>query len=289
MNCNDGTQRVPYLRLDLNIWSIDDLPSFSSGPVNLPAVDQYRMIKDAGFEGIQDGDVHLAVQAGLRLTGQHRMNQVGDLDEKIREWTSEPYDCATIHVGWGIESELEADRLIGYALEISSKNNFPIYIETHRATLTQDLWRTVELVKRFPEIRFNGDFSHWYTGLEMVNGDFEAKLDFIAPVLERVRFIHGRIGNPGSIQVTVHPEEDEPFVAHFREMWTRSFMGFIKAAQPGDYLCFTPELLPSTYYYAQKVRDKEGRLTEADDRWSQALYYQKIARTCWNEALNRLV
>ncbi len=52
-------------------------------------------------------------------------------------------------------------------------------------------------------MRFNGDFSHWYAGQEMVYGGFEKKFAFIQPVIERVRFLHGRISSPGCIQVAV--------------------------------------------------------------------------------------
>ena len=279
-NCNDETESQPRLRFDLNIWNTHDLPPFSAGPVGLSELEKYQMIKDAGFEGVQDGDPDLCEKVGLKLTGQFRMNVPGDLDNKMEEWTSGPYDCATIHVGWGIESDSEVDKLIGEVIELSVRYDFPVFIETHRATVTQDIWRTVEITTRFPEIRFNGDFSHWYTGLEMVNGDFEEKLEFIQPVLDRVRFIHGRIGNPGCIQVDIDPGSNQTYVEHFREFWKRSFTGFLKTAQSGDYLCFTPELLPSEYYYAQLQNGKE-----TGDRWLQALLYTKMAQDIWNENL----
>ncbi len=282
-NCNDGSQSAPYLRLDLNYWNIHDLPDFSKGPKDGSEEERYLKIKEAGFVGVQDGDPGICEKVGLKLTGQFRMNKVGDLDEKIKEWTNGPYDCATIHAGWGIESEAEADRIIGNVIETSTKHDFPIYVETHRATLTQDMWRTVELIKRFPELRFNGDFSHWYTGLEMVNGDLEDKFRFMQPVFDRVRFIHARIGNPGSIQVDFGDNSDEPFVQHFCEMWTRSFTAFLKTAQPGDYLCFTPELLPSEYYYARKVK-VGNEWVEEGDRWTQALLYCRLAKQCWETA-----
>lgn len=286
-NCNDGSSESPRLRFDLNYWNTDDLSDFSKGPVGLSDLGLYEAIVGAGYEGIQDGDPTLCEQFGLSVTGQFRMNNPGDLDGKMSEWMDKGFDCATIHVGWGIESDQEVDTLIAHVIETSVKNDFPIYIETHRATVTQDMWRTVEIVKRFPEIRFNGDFSHWYTGLEMVNGDLEQKLAFIQPVFDRVRFIHARIGNPGCIQVDIGNGENQIYVDHFREMWVRSFMGFLKTAKSGDFLCFTPELLPSQYYYAQLV-SQNGQLIEAGDRWSQALLYVDIAKSCWEEAKRRM-
>lgn len=284
-NTNDQNSADPYLRVDLNYWNSHDLPYFSKGPYNATELERHQAIKDAGYIGVQDGDAEICQRIGLRLTGQHRMNKVGDLDEKIKEWTSAPYDCATIHVGWGMESDAEIDRLIGYVIEISTKHDFPIYVETHRATVTQDMWRTVEITKRFPEVRFNGDFSHWYTGLEMVNGSLEDKWTFMQPVFDRVRFIHGRIGNPGNIQVYIGDGKNQSYVVHFREMWKRCFAGFLKTAEPGDYLCFTPELLPSEYYYARLVTNPKGKLVEEGDRWEQALLLTQIARDCWEDVI----
>ena len=112
-------------------------------------------------------------------------------------------ECLTLHVGWGYEDEDEATQLIEAVLDASARYSVPLYVETHRATLFQDIWRTVQFVRRFPQLQFNGDFSHWYTGLEMVYGGFENKLACIQPVIERIRFLHGRIGNPGCMQVDV--------------------------------------------------------------------------------------
>ena len=61
----------------------------------------------------------------------------------------------------------------------------------------------MQFLKRFPELEFNGDFSHWYTGTEMVYGGFENKMEFFRPVLGRIGFLHGRIGNPGCMQVDI--------------------------------------------------------------------------------------
>jgi hypothetical protein len=88
--------------------------------------------------------------------------------------------------GWGYE----AVRLIEAVLGASSRRSMPLHVETHRATIFQDIWRTVQFVHQFPQLEFKSHFSHWYTGLEMVYGGFENKLSFIQPAIERVRFLH---------------------------------------------------------------------------------------------------
>lgn len=282
-NTNDGSSNRPSLRIDINYNTCDELPDFSIGPKGSDR-EKHEAIAKAGFGGIQDGDPELCKEFNLQLTAHARVNKVGDLDDLLPKWKTEQYNCATVHLGWGMESDTEMDALVSYVLENSVAYNFPIYIETHRATITQDLFRTVELAKRFPEIRFNGDFSHWYTGQEMVYGDIYKKWDFIQPVFDRVRFIHGRIGNPGCIQVNVEEDKNLEYVNHFKEMWKRSFLGFLKTAKPGDYICFTVELLKANIYYARTVVSPNGSEQEEGDRWQQALLYKKIVQQCWEEA-----
>ena len=64
----------------------------------------------------------------------------------------EGMECVTLHAGWGIEDDAEAFTLIDAILQESTR--LALYVETHRATLFQDMWRTVQFVSRFPELRF---------------------------------------------------------------------------------------------------------------------------------------
>lgn len=85
------------------------------------------------------------------------------------------------------------------------------------------MWRTVQMVYRNPDGRFNGDFSHFYTGQEMVYGDWKAKLDFLQQLFERTCFLHGRIGNPGNMQIRWNDPSMQNLLNHFEEMWLRIF------------------------------------------------------------------
>jgi hypothetical protein len=213
------------------------------------------------------------VAASGRVNGPE---EASPLAERI---AGDGYECATLHVGWGLEDDDLAGQLIASILEASEKWAIPLYIETHRATICQDMWRTVGFVQRFPQIRFNADFSHWYAGQEMVYGGFEKKLAFLAPVLERIRFIHGRIASPGCIQVALYPQENPApvYVDHFKRLWTESFRGFLRNAGPKDSICFTPELLGPAIFYARTFGSQEE-----SDRWEQSLLLKKIAEECFS-------
>ena len=264
------------LRCYFNWLAFDGLPEFPQG--------RLRAIRDGGYDGVQFIEplsmalVDEARALGLGVCGSGRVNAPEDAGRLAAEARSAGLECLTLHVGWGLEDDEEGARLIAAVLEASAKHGVPLYPETHRATLFQDMWRTVQFVRRFPELRFNGDFSHWYTGLEMVYGGFEKKLAFIEPVLQRVRFMHGRIGNPGCMQVDVGDGDvgAHPYVGHFRELWTAAFAGFKRGTKAGESMCFTPELLAPGIYYARVFGGREEC-----DRWVQAQVLVRIARECW--------
>ncbi len=286
-NTNDGTNRQPYLRCDITLSNLRELPPFSTGPKG-SELEILQGIKAAGIQGVQDANPELCRKLGLGITGSSRVNKVGEIEPVAAKAKAEGRECLTLHVGWGMESQAESYRLVEDVLTTSVKYDLPLYIESHRATITQDIWRTVELVKKFPEMRFNGDFSHWYTGQEMPNGGFENKVAFLAPVFERVRFIQARIGTSGAIQVDIGDGRDLKHVEHHKEMWIQSFAGFLKTARPGDYLCFAPELLSPTHNYARLIKNSSGEMVEEGDRWQQALLYLELAKEAFERAKQRV-
>jgi hypothetical protein len=208
----------------------------------------------------------------------------GQLEPVATQLVDEGYECLTLHAGSGFESQADALHLLEDILAASEKTGLPVFIETHRATLTQDIWRTVEFIKELPELRFIVDYSHWCTGLEMPNGNWDFKMEFLQPVFDRACFMHGRIGNAGHIQIDIGDGTGRPHVDHFRDLWCRTFRAFLKSAQPGDYIPFNPELLWPEICYARVIPNAAGELVEETDRWEQAHVLTRIAKECFEEA-----
>lgn len=288
-NTNDGTVRPPRLRCYLNLLALRGMPEFPQGQ---SAKERFETIAEAGYDGVQfiepinGADRAICQQLGLGRASGGRVNLPEEAAQLAERLAAEEQECGTLHVGWGLENDDDVFRLIEAILNASVRHKIPLYVETHRATVFQDIWRTVKFVGVFPDLRFNGDFSHWYTGQEMVYGGFDKKMAFIKPVLERVRFIHGRIGNPGCMQVEIGDgsSDSRPYVAHFRELWRECFRGFLASAQPGDTICFTPELLAPEIYYARTFPDGAGVAREESSRWGQSLVLKRIAEECFAEA-----
>jgi hypothetical protein len=280
-NRNDGSGRAPRLRIEFNLGTLNELPEWSTGPkLDLP--DLYEVLKTHGFEAIQGGDNEKARAAGLDVTGFGWIGSADQTQQFARQWKDEGHTCVTLHVGNNFMPDDEMARIAEGIVAASSETGLPLFVETHRATMTQDVYRTLRLVERVPGLRFNGDFSHWYTGHEMNYGPVEEKLERMQPVLERTRYIHGRISSPGSIQVPIRDGSPE-YVAHFRTMWTRAFRGFLASAKPGDIFGFAPEILGPPNY-ARLFRQTDGELREETDRWQEAQKMIEIAKECFAEA-----
>jgi hypothetical protein len=284
------------LRVFLNLDTLDRLPPDSQWP-GFEGIERYRQLAADGFDGVQQTTpAPIPPDPPLAFCGSGRISVPADAAPLAELHAGIGHECLTVHVGWGIEDDDRVDRLLDATLTASERHRIPIYIETHRATITQDMWRTVRLTERFPEIRFNGDFSHYYTGQEMVYGGLDMKLDFLAPVFDRVKFIHGRIGNPCCMQVTIGDGQGRPrqasgdidFLEDFKKIWSRAFAGFLRNAEPGETLIFCPEILSGQYYYAREFPGPDGQLREESDRYHDALVYRELARSLFNDATTLL-
>jgi hypothetical protein len=294
---NDGSADAPKLRVYLNLDNLAGLSPESIWPGLTGRARDERLAAD-GFEGIQlTGENQLVEGSPLPHCGLNRINTPAEADAIAAKHADRGDQCITVHAGWGMEDDDEADRLVEAILAAGNRHRLPIFIETHRATITQDVWRTVRITRRFPEVRFNCDFSHYYCGQELVYGDWNQRLEFMAPIFARTGFMHGRIASSGCMQVPVglnparrplqaHGATD--YLAHFRQLWTLAMAGFLSNAAPGDVLIFAPELLAGTYYYARLFPNLRGQLVEESDRYGEALRLAQIARECMQAAALKL-
>ena len=295
---NDGSADAPKLRTYLNLDNLSDLRADSIFPAGLDDLARDTRLAADGFEGVQLTNGSLPDSGcSLPFCGLDRISTPAEADSIALKHAVRGDNCLTVHAGWGIEDEDDVCRLVEAILVAAEKHRLPIFIETHRSTITQDMWRTVQITKRFPEVRFNGDFSHYYCGQEMVYGGLEMKLAFMEPIFLRVGFMHGRIASPGSMQMPIGPDlHARPLQAHgeanyladFRALWTHAMSGFLRSAGPGDILIFAPELLAGTHYYARHFPSPSGDLIEESDRYEQALLYCHFARSCFAFAKSHL-
>jgi hypothetical protein len=280
------------IRKHLSLGNLMALPPASAGfRDNLAA--QLQLVKSQGYESLQSWDNWRLIQdAGLRASGIARLLSPDQAAMIAVAHADAGLEFTNLHVGTGFENDAEMDALADSILQASARTGHRLLVETHRATATQDIWRTLRWIERFPELRFTADLSHWYTGHELTyGGEFEQRMAHLQPVFERTRAIHGRIGNSGAMQTPL----DRPghYVAHYRALWTAVCRGFLLSADDSETLPFCPELLPMAVgdppfwlHYAQSASAVADDLWQGEpsDRYADAERLWQLACVCFKEA-----
>jgi hypothetical protein len=162
--------------------------------------------------------------------------------------------------------------------EVTNDAGLPLFIETHRGMVTQDLRRTVKVLNRFKKVRFVGDFSHYVVAGEFGDIWSEEVWDHFGQIARKVCAWHGRVGFGEQVQNDIGDGTGE-MAQQFKKLWTMGMGAWLKKAQAGDVLPFTCELGPAPY----AIVDASGR--EISDRWEQALVIKRLAEEAWGEAV----
>ena len=102
----------------------------SQAPVGCRA-EQFFEMRESGFTGVQfadrpsDEEMAICGSLGLGLAGSGRVNTPDESWALARESAAIGYECVTLHVGWGLEDDDEAFRLIESILEASAHTAAP--------------------------------------------------------------------------------------------------------------------------------------------------------------------
>ena len=277
----------------MNLFTLWGLPEHVRAPsLNSPTL--LTELRGLGFEAIQGLSAAGTQEAGLQAFGVAQVHNPTEFDHLAREQQAAGFAATNVIAGFGLETDADRDRYCDGLLNASVKHGHPIYLETHRGSITQDIRRTLDAVSRFPDLRFTADFSHWYVGNDLSNGDFAAKLEVLSPVFERVRFVQGRLSSPTRVQVALEgPEDRRYFVEHYRAMLKACFGAFLANSAAEERIPFAPELLPATMNYngakipldyAHTERTADGEEVETSDRWQQAMWLMEMARQAFESA-----
>lgn len=152
----------------------------------------------------------------------------------------------------------------------------PLYCETHRGCITQDLYRTAKLAEAVPELKFTLDVSH-YIICEEQTGPTPLLAPLLEPILERTEMMHGRISNGQQIQVDVE-NADASLVKSYRLFWTEAMRRWRRRKPAGSSLIFTPELGPPPY----GIVGPDGN--ELINRLDQSELIWNIAQQAWKDS-----
>lgn len=253
---------------------------------------EYKMkrIAAAGFDGV-DAFIPKPEEAerwrsaldghGLALSVNIYPSSVGDARRELERAAAYEGEISAVNaqVMTPFRIGAAAEELLAGIAGLAAEFGLPVNVETHRGTITQDLIRTAEYVRRIPELRLTADLSHYVLAGEMQSVPDEAERLF-ALLLSRADCVHARVSNGEQIQVDIGSEDEpHPMLSHYMRWWEAAMSGWRSRHPGGGDLLFIPELGPPAY--AITTDEIAGRSQEFSDRWEQSLTLQRIARRLW--------
>lgn len=247
--------------------------------------EKLAMIRDAGFDGCGvrfiDPPFAREVTSFLRAHGMSwqaqcypqsvddlkpvlaLVNELGadhlNLQADVRPYTLE--DCVPYITGW---RKLAADAGV------------ELHIETHRDRMTTDLFFTLHLLDRFPDLRFTADLSHYLVGREFAGPPIGPENHaMIHRILDNSWGLHGRVASREQIQVQFNFPQHKDWLDLFMGWWEYGIRSWKKRAGPDETFTFLCEFGPPPY----AITGADGY--ELSDRWAEAVQMKDMIRALW--------
>ncbi|KAF1045077.1 MAG: hypothetical protein GAK35_01531 [Herbaspirillum frisingense] len=243
-----------------------------------------EMIRDAGFDG-----------AGVRFFDyQYARTVTQFLREHGMTWQAQCYPRTVDELKPIIEhvQELGADHInlqadvrpytvaqcIPYLegwRRLADDAGIALHIETHRDRMTTDLFFTLHLLDRFPDLRLTADLSHYVVGREFAWPIDAHNHALMRRILDNAWGFHGRVASREQIQVQLDFPQHRKWVELFMDWWDYGFRSWMARAGEDDVLSFLCELGPPEY----AMTGADGY--ELSDRWVEARQLMQMARDLW--------
>lgn len=235
------------------------------GSENLSPTDFFDLVVENNFDGIEinipknsefEKDFYKSLNdirrknsdflCGLQQVFGIRKESADDYLHKVLKRLSdmEKYQPNFInsHTGKDYFSFDENCKIIEAIEEFSVKTGIPIYHEIHRGRFTFHSQTTLNYLKRFPDLKFVGDFSHWCVVSESLLQDQEEAIKQIIP---QITHLHVRVATEQASQITnPFAPEWSNHLERFTEIW-KSIVDYHKDS--GQQSTITPEFGPFPY------------------------------------------
>ena len=189
------------------------------------------------------------------------------------------FDASCINIISGITplNPKNALPVIRQWIEEAEIADIKILFETHRDSLLNDLFFTIQLMDLVPEMRLCADLSHFVIDRELRLPLPDRDQEYINTVLKRSDCFQGRVANREQIQIQLDFPQHKEWVDQFKKWWRYGLLDWRTRNNQDAELIFLCELGPPPYAMTDKNQD------ELSDRWDEALLIKSWIETIWNE------
>lgn len=264
---------TPALALSQSYWALTQREISIDESLEAACKEGYEYFEAGLSEDRMEEIASLLKRFPLKLIAQGWTNTAAEAAAFMQRAAQLGAVAFNLHLGHAFLSANQAADMVAEAQQHAAALSLPLLLETHRGRLTQDLFRTAELVARNPSIHITLDVSHYIVASENLGGDEALFRTHMAPLLARTALIHGRISNGQSAQVL----SDAPlaFTAATQSFWKQAMQLWIHDAPRDAVLVFVPELGPPPYAYL--LRDG----AETFCRTAETRTLVRLAREAW--------
>lgn len=246
--------------------------------------DNIAMIADAGFEGISAhytnrADVvrlnEIARGSGLEIEGVCFPRSVEDLRLPLELASEFPVRHINLQPDVRLRRVEDCLPLLDGWMRLAENAGIPVFIETHRDRMTTDLFFTLDLLDRRPELPLLADLSHFLVGREFAFPVEEENHALIRRILDNSHAFHGRVASREQVQIEISFPHHRPWLDLFLDWWDYGFRAWRTRSAADAALVFTCELGPKPY----AITGRDGN--DTTDRWGEALMLRRMVRDLW--------
>ncbi len=163
-------------------------------------------------------------------------------------------------------------------MEEADKAGVKVLFETHRDSLLNDLFYTLQLIEEVPEMRLTADLSHFVVDREMWTPISEIDQQYISTILDRSDCFQGRVASREQIQIQLSFPQHQVWVEIFKKWWSEGIKKWQERSPDDETVYFLCELGPPSY----AITDADQ--LELSDRWEEALIIKSWIESIWKNA-----
>ncbi len=188
-------------------------------------------------------------------------------------------DASMVNVISGVMPLLPEDAIstVRRWIDEAGERQMPLLFETHRDSLLNDLYFTLQLMDLVPEMRLCADLSHFVVDRELCAPVPTRDQEYVNAILERSDCFQGRVASREQVQVQLSFPQHQVWVEIFKSWWKAGMWSWRTRNDEDATLVFLCELGPPPYAMTDK------RQQELSNRWDESLQIRDWVRDIWAE------